>query len=711
MKLNSTNMFKSIFRRRVELDRRLVQGKFSTVLYIFLTVLCIPVIIYMVLVCLKCCGLFEASHLMGNEVTDEPTLPWAVLYHYIDPGNQTLATPGSGRAFALILALLGSIFMNGFLVSAIVGWYDRFVDKWNYGLARYDETLKRKQFVVIIGAHESVPHIIRQLLERYADLDYVVVQTNRHVESLRSRLLSYLSAEEEKKVILYAGDRTSKDDIKDLQLDPEHTREVFIVGDSLEDDDYEKNHDALNLNCLHIIAGQLRDSLRPCSGTDSTERKKLVCRVMFEYQTSFSIFQYSDISSTIKDIIDFKPMNFYELWAQRVFVNRRLSFDEDGYTGYLPLEGKSPIGKDSKDTVHLVIVGMSRMGIALGIEAARLGHYPNFVADSRLKTRITFIDRNCHTEMKYFQGRFKELFALCRWRELPEDEDTDMLYEERGWNNDRLLADGHYLGRDFIDVEWEFISRGIEDTDMHRYLRHLATDGHRRFSVAICLPNDNNSVAASLYLPEEVYERAVQVLVYQYHNSSVIDSISVHNKMNQYYRRLKAFGMMKEAYDDRLVRTQESVAGILDNEYYKMYERMVKELHIEKIQVDSNRGKSQIAKYWSNVYNANTLWTKLRSVGSDGTSPMSEANIQDLAVTEHNRWVIEQLLMRFRCLTPDEQEKAMNNLKYKEELKGCKMAHLDICSFNRLCEIDPKAFCLDEGFIRIIPEIIRSITQ
>ena len=704
-------MLKGLFRRRVELDRRLVQGKFSTVLYIFLTVLCIPVIIYMMLVCLKCCGLFEPSHLMSNEVTDEPTLPWAVLYHYIDPGNQTLATPGSGRAFALMLTLLGSIFMNGFLVSAIVGWYDRFVDKWNYGLARYNETLKRKQYVVIIGAHESVPCIIRQLLERYADLDYVVVQTNQHVESLRSRLLSYLSAEEEKKVILYAGDRTSKDDIRDLQLNPEHTREVFIVGDSLEDDGYEKNHDALNLNCLHIIAEQLRDSLRPCADTDGTERKKLVCRVMFEYQTSFSIFQYSDISDTIKDIIDFKPMNFYELWAQRVFVNDRLSFDDDGYAGYLPLEGKSPIGKDSEDTVHLVVVGMSRMGTALGIEAARLAHYPNFVGCSRRKTRITFIDRHCHTEMKYFQGRFKELFALCRWRELREDESMERLYEEAGWNNDGLLADGHYLGKDFIDVEWEFISRGIEEGDVHHYLRHVATDAHRRFTIAICLPNDNNSVAASLYLPEEVYEKAVQVLVYQYHNSSVIDSISVRNRMNLYYTRLKAFGMMKEAYDDRMVRTQESVADILDKEYYKMYKRMVEELHIEKIQTDSNRGKSKIAKYWSNVYNANTLWTKLRSIGSDGTSPISEADIRDLAITEHNRWVMEQLLMRFRCLTPDEQKKAVNNLKYKEELKGCRMAHLDICSHDRLHEIDPKAISLDEGFIRIIPKIIRSITQ
>ena len=180
--------------------------------------------------------------------------------------------------------------------------------------------------------------------------------------------------------------------------------------------------------------------------------------------------------------------------------------------------------------------------------------------------------------------------------------------------------------------------------------------------------------------------------------------------MNQYYRQLKAFGMMKDAYDGWLVYTQELAAGILGDEYYKMYQHIIKQRCIPEVQVDSSRGKSQIAKYWSNVYNANSIWTKLRSIGSDGTS-ISEADVHDLAITEHNRWVVEQLLMRYRCLTPDEQEKAMRSLEYKEELKGCKMAHLDICSYERLREVDPDIFYLDEGFIRILPEIIRLITK
>lgn len=706
-------MFGGIFRRRVELDRRLVQGKLSTLLYIFLFVLCIPLVIYVALVILDSLGLFKPSYLMSNGVADDPTLWWAVLYHFIDPGNQTMAAAGSGRVFALLLALLGSLFMNGFLVSSIVGWYDNFVNEWKCGQARYDEVLKRKRFVVIVGAHESVPSIIRQSLKRHKSLDYVVVQTNKNVEEIRGRLVSYLTAEEEKKVILYAGDRTSKEDVEDLHLNPDHAVEVFIMGDSLEGSDYENNHDALNLNCLQLIAAQLREA-ESGQGTrkKSVEggRKRLVCRVMFEYQTSFSIFQYSDISNDIRDIIDFKPMNFYELWAQRVLVNTNLSLEQRESSSYLPLEGVLPICKDSEDAVHLVIVGMSRMGVALAIEAARLAHYPNFVCHPQCKTRITFIDKRCHTEMKYFQGRFKELFELSQWRELAENEDISKLCGDEGWNNRNRFTPGYYLGKDFIDVEWEFVNRGIEDDDVHRYLQRMACDVHKRFTVAICLPNDNKSVAASLYLPEEVYERAVQVLVYQYHNSSVIDSISIHNRMNRYYKQLKAFGMIKDAYNDQLMRTQEYAAYILSCEYDKMYKDVVKRNCIKEVRVDATRGKSRISKYWSNVYNANSIWTKLRSVGYDGTEMvMDEEDVRVLAVTEHNRWVIEQLLMRFRCLTPDEQEQARQVLEYKEELKGCKMAHLDICAYDRLKDVDPDVICFDEGFIRILPQIIKSI--
>lgn len=209
-------MFNKIFKRNVTIDRLLVQGNLSTVFYIFAFVFCIPVFIYLLLSILCLCGLFTSSNLMSYNVTDAPSLRWAVLYNFMDPGYQAQASPCSGRIVAFLLALLGSVFMNGLLISAIVGWYDRFVDKWKSGLARYDETLKHKKIITIIGAHETVPKIIRQLLSRNSDINYILLQTNRNVEEIRSQLSSYLTDKEEKKVIIYAGNRTSRDDIKEL---------------------------------------------------------------------------------------------------------------------------------------------------------------------------------------------------------------------------------------------------------------------------------------------------------------------------------------------------------------------------------------------------------------------------------------------------------------------------------------------------------------
>lgn len=703
-------MLNKIFKRRVKLDRILVQGNLSTIFYIFLFTLSVPFLFFLFFLILGVFGLFMPSNLISNDVTECPSLLFAVIYNTMDPGYQIQATPGWGRFWAFVLAAWGSIFLNGLLISAIVGWYDRFVDKWKSGMARYDEILKHKKIITIIGAHETIPKIIRQSLSRNPDINYILLQTSRNVEEIRAQLSSYLTDKEEQKVIIYAGNRTSRDDLKELHINPENTMEVFILGDSMEGCQYENNHDALNMNCLNIIADFLREDSNTSSNRSKKDTPKLTCRVMFEYQTSFSIFQYSDISNKIKDIINFKPFNFYELWSQRVLVNTQLAFDSPDYSGFLPSEGKNPIGYDSDDTVQFVIVGMSRMGVSLGIEVARLAHYPNFVRNSKLKTRITFIDRNCHTEMNYFKGRFKELFTLSQWRELKENDNIDLLNEDK-WITSDKITEKHYLGKDFIDIEWEFINRGIEENDIQQYLQQQAINKHKRLTIAICLPDDNDSVAAALYLPEEVYENAIQILVYQYHNSSVIDNISINNRMNQYYKKLKAFGMMNEAYDVELIHIQELATQILDDEYYKMYKQVVKQRGIKEIQVNSNRGKSHIAKYWSNVYNANSIWTKLRSISSDGASIDSESDIHNLAITEHNRWVVEQLLMRYRYLTPQEQEKAMLCLEYKEELKGCKMAHLDICSYERLCEIDPGIFYLDEGFIRIIPQIISVINN
>lgn len=680
----------------------MAKGEFKTLFFIFLFVVSVLLTVSGVL---YCAGIKGSSFVGSGEDSDTGVL-WALLYHCMDPGNLSSVANSSHRVVALLVALFGIVVLNGVLISSIVSLYERFVNRWEKGLARYHCELKRSKFVVIIGSNELIADLIRQIFAREIVVDYVVVQTNGDVEALRKYLSSFLSHQDEQRVVLYYGEQNSADDIADLHL--ECASEVFILGDSVEDESYKTNHDALNMQCLRIIADQL-SQITPRKPHDKQDKRgRLICHVMFEYQTSFSIFQFADISNTIESLIDFRPFNYYEQWAQRVFVNRDLTPADIGVDNYLPLEGREPITVDSKDFVHLVVVGMSKMGVSMAIEAAHLAHYPNFTKDSNLKTRITFIDTDCTNEMGYFQARFKELFALSRWR-VQTAKDGNISYDATKWENGDFFKNNSYLGEDFIDVEWEFIEGGIETKEVQNYLKAAATNANARLNLAICLPQDNQSVAASLYLPDEVYEKAVQVLVYQRHGSAIIDSISHNGNSNQYYTHLRAFGMLQCAYDDTLAELSFNVAKIMDSHYYIMYQQVNKENNVVEVSHTSIRGKSKAAKLWSNIYNANTIWTKLRSINYATRQTISEQDVAVLARTEHNRWSVEQLLMRFRALTVQEQADVCSGKLIKEALKGDKMAHLDICSFERLKEIDPVVTKYDEGFIRIIPEILETV--
>ncbi|MBO5963321.1 MAG: hypothetical protein J6P97_02440, partial [Bacteroidales bacterium] len=68
----------------------------------------------------------------------------------------------------------------------------------------------------------------------------------------------------------------------------------------------------------------------------------------------------------------------------------------------------------------------------------------------------------------------------------------------------------------------------------------------------------------------------------------------------------------------------------------------------------------------------------------------------------HNRWNVEKLIMSYRHLEKEEQDKAKED-KEKKRLKR-EMAHLDICSNKRLREIDKGAISNDEN---IVKELIR----
>lgn len=438
-----------------------------------------------------------------------PPLFWTVYYHFIDPGNQHMTTSEEGRHWAAIIAILGVFLLNGLLVSSIIGWIDSRKERWLKGDVRYRGLLRFKSHYVIIGANDMVYGIVQQLMKRgEGDEDvfvflkpYILIQTSSDVESFRRELFSGLTPSQQRRIIVYYGDRNSEVDIHDLCLNK--AIEVYVLGEDTRLDDVESYHDTMNMQCLKLISNEITDIKKFKKENDSDER--LVCRVMFEYQTSFNLFQVIDIDDKK---IKFLPFNYYEKWAQNVLICQKLDKEEN--CKYLPLEGFKGIKSHEDTYVHLVIVGMSRMGVAMAIEAAHLAHYPNFEKKQR-RTKITFIDKNACEEKEFFMGRFKELFSLSHWCYGNVIDDTLV------WEKVNELCPEWHLGGDFLDVEWEFINAPIEAPAIQKYMSDASLDENVKLTIAICFPENNRAIAAAAYLPDSVYQskNTLQVLVYQ----------------------------------------------------------------------------------------------------------------------------------------------------------------------------------------------------
>ena len=632
-----------------------------------------------------------------HENQKDPSLLWTVYYHFIDPGNQHSASTDQGRNWAALIAILGVFLLNGLLVSSIVGWVDKRKERWLNGEETYCGFLKRRKHYVIIGGSDMVVGIVKEIFkkeEKKHCLPYILIQTSQDVEDFRRKLFSDLKTKEQKHIIIHYGNRNSESDIKQLHL--EKAKELYIIGEESRTDDMESYHDTMNMKCLDLVYEEVEKishfkKIEKGNGKESIDNR-LLCRFMFEYQTTFNVFQYSPISENIKKRINFKPFHYYEMWAQKVLVSKTL--DKTSDYEYLPLEGEEGIKKDDSDYVHLVVVGMTRMGTALATQAALMSHYPNFVTKG-IRTKITLIDENADKEKNFFIDRYDRLFALSNWsyKEMVRlengSEKLKLVYRHR-------VPENHYLGGDFLDVEWEFIQGTVAQLKLQQYIEDCASKT-KKMTIAICKDEPSRCLAAALNLEWRIFDKALQVLVYNRYDDALIKQIKPTvetNFVTPFGNKLKAFGMATECYCEELLSDVDFIA----QEFNKVYGKVSAVITASKSKqiTFQSKGKSPVAKNWSNIYNANTLWTKLRCVKIEKETIDAE-DIDILAKVEHNRWVIEQLIMSYRHLSPEEQEQASKDANKKEWLKG-EMAHLNICSNEKLEEIDIESRQYDLAF-------------
>ena len=599
---------------------------------------------------------------------------WNILLNFVDPGMGYEGYESNAeRILIFITNFAGIIVFMGLLIASLTNIIEQRVDKVKNGEVYYSFN----NHVVVIGFDHICDELVEQLAEKYE----FVLQTSCEIEMVKRGLFNSLNEKYEKNVTVVSGSRILCSDIEKLHIDK--CEQVFLLGDM--DDEA---HDSKNIKCLELI-----------NEFAVKRNKKLRCHVLFENPSAFAAFQQHDITK-IRDNIDLVPFNFYDMWAQKVFVKGIYESGEEGDIGiieYKPLDIKQ-ITVDSEMFVHLIVIGMSNMGNAVGLQAAHLCHFPNFISKG-IKTKITFIDEEADIKMKSLKIRLPDFFE--------EIDYSFVCYEEPEKNNnnkDKVK---------FTDIEFEFIKAHFEDDEVQDYIKKAVKEKNSYLTIAVTLQDSSASLNTALHLPACVYgtDSSVNVLVLQEHSHAIVSMLSHYESEKGIYRKyknLRPFGMLHNCYKYNEV--DELLPKMIKYVYDKTKDKEVKPI----IEFD----KEEIIKYWdtwsenqhdisalkaSNRYAANFIWIKQRSLDIKEGIALNEKQVEYGSKMEHNRWVIEKLLVGYRAPTAEEAKEERQALK-------ARFIHPDITAYDNLLDdeknIDVRIY--DINISNSIPFILKA---
>lgn len=659
------------------------------------------------------------------------------LYLLIDSNALNNLYTHSVHGWALfvssIIYVIGLFIFNGMIISIITNAIEQRVNDHKKGHIHY---LKSGHYI-IMGYDEMVPSIISHIFNKDEDA-FVVLLTSAEVISIHETLQKSFSRKRLKQVIINYGHRTSAESFQDIHL--EAAEEIYVVGNRIR-----PAHDAINVECVDSI----------CCYMEQPEIKdhpqRIVC--VFEDLDTYAAFKTSEIFDRVKNLnIEFIPYNFYAGWAKQVFIRGyHKDMDRPNEEILYPAVYGNGITPEDKKYVHLVFIGTTNFAVAFAMEAAHILHFPNFNKDHKLKTRITFIDKNADREMDEFIIRNRHFFEIQShyYQDLTENaksSDSEIrppLFFNQGNGYDDK-------DRDFLDIEFEFIKGDIFSSKVQSIISRWAKEKDAQYlSIFLALSNQRENFAFGMNMPDEVYDNEIPVFIRQDRSDNFVSNlrnsdrkIKDDKKKNTYckidngeprehtplggrYSHIYPFGMNETAYcaDENLLNRAKLINYLYCTANYNDYKFQdilsLDAIPADQIWAEANKhwkGLS-VALKWSNLYNAYTIRTKLatlramRGLNLDDTSRdlwnLSETEEEELARVEHNRWNVEKLLMGYR--KPHSEEDKYLHPGHENNLKKNKgrFIHHDIRAFEDLDSIRE----LDYEFSRYIPWIMRMTTE
>lgn len=402
--------------------------------------------------------------------------------------------------------------------------------------------------------------------------------------------------------------------------------ELYVLGNDGEDD--------RALVFFKDLAGQYSLS--------DHDDEKLMCHLLVHDRNRLRMLQTCDVCSEVRQKIDLYPFTLEDLWSRSIMLDYE------------------PITIHSDKHVHLVIFGMGEVAETVAIQAAHIAHYPNYVRNHSLRTRITLISEDAETLSEEIIKRYRHLFDNSYYRIVKlSEENAVRVFHKPMYERKR---------EDFVDVEWEFVDAENWHPDVLEKLKQWAQDDKQLLTVVMADSDENKNVGMSLFLPDELYQRSIPI--HKYNPNAVEYDVTM-----------------------SLVQMAKNVNYIYDRCYNDNFENWQGEI-LSSVEIDPEErdrlwDKLSSIKRQSSIYNAMTIPTKMRSIGLneddwDKFYDISQQDIEILAQVEHNRWNVEELILGYRPCTDEEQDKIAADVDTQKDAFKARKIHYDLRAYNDL---------------------------
>lgn len=574
------------------------------------------------------------------------------------------STVGKGyENFSSAAHALGVILISGILIPIITNYFRTLGDRYKTGTLSSYPWRNRALF---LGYDELMIGTLRMICESGTKKTKtkVVIAVPDNVEYVRSRVKALLPDVKKGEVEVIQCNKIDKKDLRKKARVQTASR-IFIIG---QPDD--ETHDATNLRSMDMIA-------------DIVGEKVVPCYVYIRNRASLTVIQRQDfVEKEDKKLRKAaNPFNFYENIARKLLTgfssgNSLMTLD------YHNAEHNLAVCPDAN--VHLVIMGMTEVGVALAREVIMLAHYPG------RRVKITFVDENAREKMFYFRGRYKAFFKMCNYSY--EDLDKETVDPEKEQHDNTLL-----------DIDFDFVQGSIAHPTLMKRIEEWSRDKTQIFTMVICTEDSPKNMATALYLPHDLLngDLAIPIWVYQQGDDSLKKYCG-----HAFYKNIHTFSANEYGNIDIYGSFEMSWA----EEVAKVHEQLV-------TKGTPTTTWDEMTQYdrWSSLNNACSIVTKLRGMGyeivmdegklsirsfANGQSAkcsslsLSNEEFDKLVVTEHIRWMAEMLIKGFRCTTDKEHEIIDADKSLKDKYKEEYFAHDNLRPFAKLDE-DATEFDID----------------